>query len=187
MKFFNIVFLLFFVSCAINNANSSGVDFKIRSNDIKGGTLIKDLHIFNGFGCKGQNISPQISWNSVPPRTQSFALSVYDPDAPTQSGWWHWLVLNIPRNYKELPQGFGTENKFNLADGIIQIRNDFSTFSFGGPCPPLGDKKHRYIFTLYALSAKKIDLKEDSSPALASYMINQYVLGKAIIESIYQR
>ncbi len=187
MKFINILFLLLFVSCNLSNANSSGVDFKIKSNDIKGGNLIKNQHVFKGFGCDGENISPQISWISVPPRTKSFALTVYDPDAPTQSGWWHWLVLNIPANYKELLQGFGAENKFNLADGIIQIRNDFSTFSFGGPCPPAGDKKHRYIFTLYALSVEKIDLKENSSPALASFMINQYILRKSIIEAIYQR
>jgi Raf kinase inhibitor-like YbhB/YbcL family protein len=187
MKFINIIFLLFFVSCNLIQAQASGVDFRIKSSDIKGGKLVDDKFIFNGFGCNGQNISPQISWVNVPPRTKSFALTVFDPDAPTQSGWWHWLVLNIPVSYKELPQGFSAENNFNLKDGIIQIRNDFSSYSYGGPCPPAGDKKHRYIFTLYALAVDKIDLKENTSPALASFMINQYVLRKAIIEAIYKR
>lgn len=187
MKFINIIFLLFFVSCSMSKSNASGVDFILKSSDIKGGKQIDKKFIFNSFGCSGQNISPQISWVSVPPHTKSFALTVFDPDAPTQSGWWHWLVLNIPLNFKEIPQGFGNENKFNLTNGIIQIRNDFSTFSFGGPCPPAGDKKHRYVFTLYALSVEKIDLKEDSSPAIASFMINQYVLSKSVIEAIYQR
>lgn len=112
---------------------------------------------------------------------------MYDPDAPTGSGWWHWLVANIPISYNELPKDFGAQNQFNLKDGINQIRNDFGIFGFGGPCPPQGDKPHRYIFTISALKVEKLDLSQDTTAALAGFMINQNSLAQAQFTALYGR
>jgi Raf kinase inhibitor-like YbhB/YbcL family protein len=143
--------------------------------------------VFNSFGCSGENVSPQISWSNVPAGTKSFAVTVYDPDAPTGSGWWHWLVVNIPTSYKSLPANFAAQDSFALKDGIAQVRNDFGTYKFGGPCPPQGDKPHRYIFTIYALKTDKLDLSESSTAALAGFMINRNVLAKAQFSARYGR
>jgi hypothetical protein len=182
-----IIFRLFlatlFVSCSVANAAS----FKIASVDVKAQKKIDEKHVFNGFGCSGENLSPQISWSNAPKDTKSFAVTVYDPDAPTGSGWWHWLVLNIPLTKKELPANFGAANKFNIQDGMVQIRNDFGVFNFGGPCPPKGDKSHRYVFTVYALKIDKIDISKDATAALAGFMINQNTLAKAHFTALYGR
>jgi hypothetical protein len=182
MKFLTLLPLIFFLSCSVSNA----AEFSISSSDLKNGNTISEKHVFEGFGCKGQNISPQISWNSAPKETKNFALTVYDPDAPTGSGWWHWLVLNIPASYEKLPQNFGAQKGFRLKRDILQIRNDYGIFGFGGPCPPQGDKPHRYIFTIYALKAP-IDLNYTASAALAGFMINQNTIAKSSFEATYGR
>jgi Raf kinase inhibitor-like YbhB/YbcL family protein len=187
MKLKSLFLTFFFVSCSVNQAYSSNKVFSISSKDIENREAISNKHVFRGFGCEGENISPQINWKHAPKNTKSFALTVYDPDAPTGSGWWHWVVVNIPANYKKLPTDFGAENKFQLADGMVQIRNDFGIYQFGGPCPPKGDKPHRYIFTIYALKTNKIDLSENSTAALAGFVINQGVIAKASFEARYGR
>lgn len=173
---------ILFVSCSMNQANS----FSITSN-IKPNSTISHEHVFNGFGCLGKNISPEISWKNPPKGTKSFALTVYDPDAPTGSGWWHWSVINIPANYDVFPANFGYKNSFSLEANINQIRNDFGNYSFGGPCPPKGDKKHRYIFTIHALKTEKIDLDKSATAALAGFMINQNTLAKSSFTAFYSR
>lgn len=186
MKFKSLFLVIFFVSCSLNQAYSRG-SFKISSGDILPNSVISKRHVFNGFGCDGENISPQISWQNPPAGTKSFAITVYDPDAPTGSGWWHWLVVNIPANYKKLPDNFGKENKFFIDGKMLQIRNDFGIYNFGGPCPPKGDKAHNYIFTIYALKVEKLDLTENSTAALAGFMINQNSLAKADFAAQYGR
>ena len=170
-----------------NLQKNSASDFTISSSELKANSQIENKYVFDGFGCKGDNISPQISWKNAPKETKSFALTVYDPDAPTGSGWWHWVVLNIPANYNELISDFGKKNKANLTNNITQVRNDFGQFSFGGPCPPQGDKAHRYIFTIYALKTNKIALDKNSSPALAGFMINHNMLAKTSFTAFYGR
>jgi len=183
-KIFSLALAVFFVSCkmsqAANNFSASSVNFP-------DGATLTAKHVYNSFGCTGRNISPQISWKNAPLETKSFAITVYDPDAPTGSGWWHWLVLNIPAKYSELPQGFGEKNQFNLQDQIFQVRNDFGAFNYGGPCPPIKDKPHRYIFTVYALRVERLDLSETSTAALAGFMINQSVLAKSSFTAYYGR
>ncbi len=180
-KLFSLIFTLTFVSCQNSHA------LEVKSRDIKAGQVLNLNQVFKGFGCEGKNISPQISWSNAPKETKSFAFTVYDPDAPTGSGWWHWLVVNIPVNYTKLPNNFGAENKFLLADNITQIRNDFGIYNFGGSCPPKGDKPHRYIFTIYALKTDKLDLKEDATAAFAGFFINQNTIEKASFEAFYSR
>ena len=183
MKFLSLVLTVFFVSCAI----AQGKDFTISSADLTHKQTLGNKYVFSGFGCGGKNISPQISWHNPPKGTKSFAFTVYDPDAPTGSGWWHWIVANIPANYRSLPENFGAKNSFKLENGITQVKNDFGTFAFGGSCPPKGDKPHRYIFTIYALKTEKIDLEEGASAALAGFFIHMNLLEEASFVAYYGR
>jgi hypothetical protein len=168
-----------------NSSNSYA--FSISSSNIKSGDTISDKHSFNGFGCNGENISPQIGWKNPPKDTKSFAILVYDPDAPTGSGWWHWVLVNIPVTYSELPPNFGNQDQFALKDGIIQVRNDYGFHKYGGPCPPQGDKPHRYVFTIHALKVDKIDLEAGATSALAGFMVNQNTIAKVGFEGFYGR
>ena len=142
--------------------------------------------MFNGFGCTGLNKSPQLSWSNAPKDTKSFAINVYDPDAPTGSGWWHWSIFNIPVSLNSLESG-ASQNKDKLPPGAIQGRTDYGTSEYGGACPPQGDKPHRYIFTVYALDVEKLDLDTNSSGALVGYFLNKHALAKASITAKFGR
>lgn len=159
-------------------------NFTLHSNDLTG--QLTKTQEFAGFGCDGKNISPELHWNDAPKGTKSFALTVYDPDAPTGSGWWHWVVVNIPSSTTSLPADFGniaTPQKLN----VIQTVTDFGKAGFGGACPPKGDKPHRYMFTIHALDVDHLDVNEKSSPALVGYMINAHSIEKATMVSYYGR
>ena len=185
MKIKSLLLTAFFVSCSVGHAQSALL--KISSSDIAPNSTITSKHVFNGFGCTGENAFPQISWSNPPLGTKGYALTVYDPDAPTGSGWGHYAAINIPSTYNSLPASIAAENKFSVKDGIKQIRNDFGNYSFGGPCPPVGDKAHRYIFTIYALKTDKLDVPETATTALAGYMINQNSIAKASFTGFYKR
>jgi len=157
-------------------------NFTLTSTEL-GGQLTKKQE-FNGFGCSGENISPELSWNNAPKGTKSFAVTVYDPDAPTGSGWWHWLVVNIPATSSSLPTGV-TLNK--LPKGAIETMNDYGVTTFGGACPPEGDKHHQYIFTVHALSVEKLDVTSKSDSALVGYMIHANTIEKSSLVSYYKR
>jgi Raf kinase inhibitor-like YbhB/YbcL family protein len=120
-------------------------------------------------------------------RERSFAVTVYDPDAPTGSGWWHWLVVNIPADKTGLPRSFGNIKPGEQVSEALQTRTDFGAPGWGGPCPPTGDKPHRYIFTVFALKVPKLDVMADSPGALVGYMINANKLGKASFTATYGR
>src|SRR5208282_885718 len=121
----------------------------------KAGGKIADEQVFNSFGCSGQNVSPSLAWSGAPKGTKSFAVSMYDPDAPTGSGFWHWWVANIPASAASLPKGAGDAAGAALPAGSLQVRNDFSAIGYGGPCPPKG-KPHHYRVTIYALDVDKL-------------------------------
>lgn len=161
--------------------------FSLTSSEIKaGGTLPKSFE-FNGFGCSGENKSPSLKWSGAPAGTKSFAVTVYDPDAPTGSGWWHWVVVNIPPNVTDLPSNAGAVGGTNLPAGASNVRVDFGFAGWGGTCPPQGDKPHRYVFTVYALKTDKLDIPADATAALAGFMINANKLGKASFTAKYGR
>lgn len=166
---------------------ASAADFKLTSNDIAPNATLTQNQVFNGFGCSGKNISPALSWSGAPAGTQSYALTVYDPDAPTGSGWWHWVVINIPAATHGIAKGAGTADGKAMPVGSQQIRTDFGVAGFGGACPPTGDKPHRYIFTVFALKAPKLDVPTDATAALAGFMINANVLAKASFTAYYGR
>lgn len=161
--------------------------FTLSSPTIKPGSMLTEAQVFKGFGCDGKNISPALKWTGAPKDAKSFAVTVFDPDAPTGSGWWHWVVFNIPASASELPEGAGAADGKTLPAGAAQGRTDFGAPGFGGACPPKGDKPHRYIFTVYALKTEKIEVPPDATPALAGFMINANQIGKASFEAKYGR
>ena len=161
-------------------------DFSVQSSSWQDGQTMKNDYVFNSFGCTGNNVSPQISWSASPQGTKSFAITVYDPDAPTGSGWWHWTIFNIPPDVAQLSEG-ASSDPTKLPAGAIQGRTDFGKPGYGGACPPQGDKPHRYILTVYALKTDKIALDENSSGALVGYYLNQNTLAKASLTVKYGR
>lgn len=178
--FFMLVFCL--VAAAVH-----AEEFTLTSPTIQPDSFLTEEQVFNGFGCSGKNQSPALTWTAPPKDTKSFAITVYDPDAPTGSGWWHWVVYNIPADVTELGAGAGDAAGTLLPEGAVQGRTDYGTHAFGGACPPQGDKPHRYIFTIYALKTEKIDVPADASAALIGFMINANSLGKASFTAMYGR
>jgi Raf kinase inhibitor-like YbhB/YbcL family protein len=166
---------------------ATAADFKLNSPDVASKSTIGNKQVFNGFGCSGENVSPALNWSGAPAGTQSFALTIYDPDAPTGSGWWHWVVINIPANISGLKAAAGTSDGKSLPAGSQQVRTDFGAAAYGGPCPPAGDKPHRYIFTLYALKVPKIEVSADATAALAGFMINANKLQSTTFTAYYGR
>ena len=156
-------------------------NFTLTSSELKGQLTKKQE--FNGFGCSGENISPQLSWQNAPKGTKSFAITVYDPDAPTGSGWWHWVVFDIPSNKTTLVSGFGNSD----SKEAIQSITDYGKTGFGGACPPVGDKAHRYIFTVHALDIETLGLDKNTNAATVGYYINSHSIAKASIISYYNR
>jgi Raf kinase inhibitor-like YbhB/YbcL family protein len=159
--------------------------FTLTSPDITGGK-IAPAQVFNGFGCSGGNLSPALTWSGVPAGTRSFALLMYDPDAPTGSGWWHWLLYNLPASLTSLPAGAGDPHKNLLPAGALQGRTDFGTPGYGGPCPPPG-KPHHYHFWLYALKVDKLDVPTDATAAYISFSVHAQALGHAELTGVYGR
>lgn len=167
------------------NSHAFSQEFTLKSNELKG--QITNKQVFSGFSCSGENISPGLSWENAPKGTKSFAITVYDPDAPTGSGWWHWLVFNISEKIGAIKENAGNPEKKILPAGTIQSITDFGKPGFGGACPPKGDKPHRYIFTVYALDVAKLDLTSNSPPAMVGYFLNQHTLAKASLIAYYSR
>jgi len=178
--------LLTILSLSISTAVFAG-SFTLSSNDIAQGEFMAKAQEYNGFGCSGGDLSPHLKWSNAPKGTKSFAITAYDPDAPTGSGWWHWQIVNIPKNVTELVAGAGSTKKNAAPKGSMQIKNDYGSRGFGGACPPSGHGVHHYRFTIHALSVETLELPEDASGALAGYMINANTIESSSIESLYKR
>ena len=161
--------------------------FVLASPDIAADSTVARHFEFNGFGCAGDNQSPALRWSGAPAGTQSYAVTVYDPDAPTGSGWWHWTVVNIPAGTTGLPPDAGAAGNARLPAGASQVRSDYGVAAWGGMCPPEGDAPHRYIFTVHALKVPRLDLPADATAALAGYMVHANSLGKATFTARYGR
>ena len=161
--------------------------FSLTSPDIRPNGTIAMEQVFNSFGCTGRNISPALAWSGAPEGTRSFALLVHDPDAPTGgAGWWHWLMVNIPASAAGLAKDAGKADGSGLPSGAVHVNTDFGGPGWGGPCPPVGDKPHRYNFTLYALKTERLDMS-GASASLAGYMVNGNALGKAVLTGKFGR
>lgn len=161
--------------------------FTLESAELKPGKPVPERHVFKGFGCEGGNVSPSLAWKGAPKEARSFAVTVYDPDAPTGSGWWHWVVFNLPADTAALAAGAGDPAAGKAPKGAVQSRTDFGRPGWGGPCPPKGDKPHRYVFTVHALKVDKLDLDENATAALVGFMINANRIGKAGFTATYGR
>ena len=159
--------------------------FTLSSTDL-GGQANKAQE-FSGFGCTGENKSPQLSWTNAPEGTKSFAITMYDPDAPTGSGWWHWLVFDIPAEVTELAPNAGNIELNLIPKGTIQSITDYGTRGYGGPCPPIGHGIHQYVITVYALKTDKLGLDENANPPKVGYYLWKNTIAKASIVTYYQR
>src|SRR5579872_2681778 len=160
---------------------------KVTSDDIKNGAVGTKEMEANVFGCNGQNQSPSLKWTGAPDGTKSFAINLYDPDAPTGSGFWHWVVFNIPPDVTSLPKNAGDLKGPEAPKGAVQSRTDFGVPGYGGPCPPEGDPPHHYHFTIFAVDTPKLDGDENTSAAVVGFMLHFHTLAKAEFVGLYGR
>lgn len=176
------------VTCALMLTVGSAFAFELTSPDITPGAPIDNRHVFKGFGCEGGNVSPALEWKAAPAGTKSFALLVHDPDAPTGgAGWWHWVVYNLSADASALPQGAGSADGARLPGGAVQQRTDFGVPGWGGPCPPVGDRPHHYVFKLHALKVDKLEIPEGATASLVGFMVNANSIAHATFTAMYGR
>ncbi|GBQ25203.1 kinase inhibitor phospholipid-binding protein [Acetobacter estunensis NRIC 0472] len=157
--------------------------FTLTSPVFSNGDVMPQAQVYSGMGQQGGNLSPPLKWEGAPEGTKSFVLTLYDPDAPTGSGWWHWVVVNLPASTTSLPEGAGS-GRGGLPAGALEVRTDFGTPGYGGAAPPPG-RVHRYVFTITALDVPKLEVSVDSSPALVGFMVNHHRLASAQITVLY--
>lgn len=149
--------------------------FTLSSNDITDGGVLPDSQV----QAKG-NTSPHLAWSGAPEGTKSYAVTVYDPDAPTGSGFWHWTVANIPADVTELPTGGP------VPAGAVEGRTDFGEPGFGGAAPPPGHGPHRYVFTVFAVDTEKLEVTQDNSGAVFGFNLHFHTLARASITATYE-
>jgi Raf kinase inhibitor-like YbhB/YbcL family protein len=165
------------------------MSFKLTSQSFRDGDCLPEAHILSkdfGFGCAGGNQSPHLAWADVPATTRSFAVTCFDPDAPAGSGFWHWLVVNIPATTTELPLDAGNPASGRLSKGALETRTDFGKPCYGGPCPPPNNHPHRYVFTVFAVSQDTLPVP-DTSAAVVGFNLNFNTLARATLMGLYKR
>jgi Raf kinase inhibitor-like YbhB/YbcL family protein len=161
--------------------------FSLTSSDLKEGEKLAMPQVSGIFGASGQDVSPQLSWSGFPSGTQSFVVTMCDPEAPTVTGFWHWAVVNIPGNVTELPAGAGDEAGSGLPEGAFQLKNDARMACYVGAGPPEGHGRHRYIFAALALEAERVEIDKEATPALLMFNLFTGTLGRAFLEGWYER
>lgn len=161
--------------------------FNVTSTDISNNQPLDIRHASGRMGAGGEDLSPQLSWTGFPEETKSFAVTVYDPDAPTASGFWHWAVFNIPAGTTSLPSGAGAEDGSALPDGAVQLRNDAGFRGFVGAAPPPGHGPHHYHVVVHAVGVEKLDIPEDASDAYLGFNLFSHSIGRARIIGTYEQ
>lgn len=172
---------------ALASAGAQTTKFTVTSPDVHQGQKIANVYAFNGMGCTGSNTSPALSWSGAPTKAKSYAITMYDPDAPTGSGWWHWVVFNIPASTTKVEAGAGDASKHLLPAGSVQGNNDAGASGYMGPCPPAGDKPHHYHITVFALDTDKIEVPPGATAAYVGFNIHAHTLAKAELTATYGR
>lgn len=162
----------------------SAQTFTLMSGDVGGqATKVQEA---NTFGCDGENVSPQLSWENAPAGTKSYAITMYDPDAPTGSGFWHWVAFDLPADVTELAAGAGSKGG-KMPEGSIQSVTSYGAPGYGGPCPPEGHGIHQYIITVHALKTDKLGLDANTNPAIVGFYLWQNTIEKASVVMYYSR
>ncbi len=177
-------FIMFFTLLFSLSLFSQG-SFTLKSEHLGGNST--SLEEFNGFGCTGENTSPQLSWSNAPEGTKSFAITMYDPDAPTGSGWWHWVVFDIPSDVNDILKNAGNIEKGLMPKEAIQSITNYGVPGYGGPCPPENHGIHQYIITVHALKVDKLGLDEKTNPAVVGYYLWNNTIAKASMVTYYER
>ena len=178
-----IIFTTLLIISSLNIISQN--TFTLTSKNLGGEATLKEE--FNGFGCIGKNESPQLSWKNAPEGTRSFAITMYDPDAPTGSGWWHWVVFDIPTSTTELVANAGDIKLELTPEGTIQSITNYGSQGYGGPCPPQGHGLHQYIITVYALKTDTLGLNKNTNPAIVGYYLWNNTLAKASLITYYKK
>jgi Raf kinase inhibitor-like YbhB/YbcL family protein len=162
--------------------------FVLSSSDPQLAISVPLIYTAKAFGCSGGNLSPELHWSGAPSGTMSFVVTLFDRDErSTPSGWWHWVLYNLPKNINSLPQGAGAEHSSALPAEALQGRTDLGEDAYHGPCPAKGDPPHRYVFTVYALNVAKLPVPPDSSGAMVTSIVQEHLLGKAVFVAHYGR
>ena len=181
IKFYQLTAVL----CLLGTTLFAQKTFTLTSNTLGGEATVAEE--FNGFGCTGKNESPQLSWINAPKGTKSFAVTMYDKDAPTGSGWWHWVIFDIPANVNELVNNAGNVALKLAPKNAIQSVTNYGVAGYGGPCPPKGQSMHQYVITVYALKKSSLGLEAKTNPAIVGYNLNGNALAKASIVAYYKK
>ncbi len=166
------------------------MSFSVASDSFADGAVLAMEHVLSaeyGFGCGGGNKSPHLRWSGTPTGTKSFAVTCFDPDAPTGSGFWHWVVVNIPAGTTELKLDAGNPKAGLLPEGALQTRTDFGVPGYGGPCPPPGHGPHRYVFTVFAVKEASLPVNAETSAAIVGFQLHFNTLAKASITGKFER
>lgn len=158
--------------------------FALTSDDVTHGSTMADDHVAAMAG--GGDVSPHLRWSGFPPETKGFAVTCYDPDAPTGSGFWHWAVVGLGADVTELPRGAGDPSGKNLPKGAFQLKNDAGQTGYTGAAPPQGDRPHRYHFAVHALDTDRLDVPPEATPAWLGFNITFHVLARALLVVLYQ-
>jgi Raf kinase inhibitor-like YbhB/YbcL family protein len=159
--------------------------FPVTSDDMADGRMLDDLHVNSDFGLPGSDVSPHLSWSGHPPEARSFAVTCHDPDIPTGSGFWHWVLFDIPSDVTELPRGAATVGAVSVPPDARHVRNDAGTFGYLGPAPDKGDDPHRYVFAVHALDCARLGVDETVSPAVVGYHLSHHVLARGLIVPVW--
>ncbi|MBO68543.1 MAG: YbhB/YbcL family Raf kinase inhibitor-like protein [Acidiferrobacteraceae bacterium] len=165
----------------------SVASLQVESRDIVDGSTLELPHVSGIFGAGGQDISPQLSWSGAPPQTKSFVITCFDPDAPTGSGFWHWVVYDIPETIMELDRGSGSQDGSTLPDSAKQLRNDAGLYGYLGAAPPPGHGPHRYMFSVHALSVTSLPIDKDTTPAVCGFNMFGTTVARGLITAVYEQ